>query len=229
MLAAIEEMKYFLRTAYLDSKEYVGSTIEVKFQGLCQGNGAAPTGQALISITIINAHKRKVHGGHFICPISRSGGHLAAILFVDDTDLIHIDMNQDQYVHEEHVAIQESIVNWGRLLISTGGSLKPIKFFYHMISFVWSSDRRWKYESNEEDEEHDIAVPMTDGSLVTIEHVAVGKSKETFGVHTCPSEGNKGALKAMQDKAQGWVDKAKNRKLKRRSVWFLLENSFGLR
>ena len=42
MLTAIEEMKYFLRTAYGDSKEYVGSTIEVKFQGLCQGNGADP-------------------------------------------------------------------------------------------------------------------------------------------------------------------------------------------
>ena len=30
----------------------------------------------------------------------------------------------------------------------------------------------------------------------------------------------------MQDKAQGWVDKAKNGKLKRRSVWFLLEKQF---
>ena len=57
-----------------------------------------------------------------------------------------------------------------------------------MISFVWSSDSRWKYESNEEDEELDIAVPIPDGSSVPIEHVAVGKSKETLGVHTCLSE-----------------------------------------
>ena len=71
MLTAIEEMKYFLRTAYRDSKEYVGSAIEVKFQGICQGNGAAPAGWSVISITIINYHKRKVHGGHFICPVSR--------------------------------------------------------------------------------------------------------------------------------------------------------------
>ena len=67
---------------------------------------------------------------------------------------------------------------------------------------------------------------MPDGYLVTIKHVAVGKSKETLGVHTCPSGGNKGALKAMQDKAQGWVDNAKNGKLNRRSVWFLLEKLF---
>ena len=42
---------------------------------------------------------------------------------------------------------------------------------------------------------------MPDGYLVTIEHVAVGKSKETLGVHTCPSGENNGALKAMQGKA----------------------------
>ena len=74
MLTEIEEMKYCLRTAYGDFKEYVGSTIEVKFQGLCQGNGAAPEGWAVISITIIYAHKKKGHGGHFICPISRREG-----------------------------------------------------------------------------------------------------------------------------------------------------------
>ena len=133
MLTAIEEMKYFLSTAYGYSKECVGSTIEVKFQWIWQGNGPAPSGWAVISITIINAHQRKGHGRHLICPISRREGHLAAILFVDDTDLIHIDMNQDQYVHEAHAAMQESIGNWGRLLIATGGSLKLIKCFYHMI------------------------------------------------------------------------------------------------
>ena len=63
MLTEIEEMKYFLRTAYGDSKEYVGSTIGVKFQGICQGNGAATSGWAVISITIINSHRRKGHMG----------------------------------------------------------------------------------------------------------------------------------------------------------------------
>ena len=66
-------------------------------------------------------------GGGFLCQITRMEGHLSAILFVDDTDLIHIDMDQDQSVHESHTALQKSIVNWGRLLIATGGSLKPIK------------------------------------------------------------------------------------------------------
>ena len=81
-------MKYFIWTAYGDSKNLVGSTMEINFQGLCQGSGAAPAGWAVISITILYAHKRKVHGGHFVGPISNLTGHLADLLFVDDTDLI---------------------------------------------------------------------------------------------------------------------------------------------
>ena len=86
-------------------------------------------------------------------------------------------MNQDQSVHEAHSAMQESIVNWVRLLIATGGSLKPIKCFYHMILFVLSLYGRCKYELNKEDEKLDIAVPIPDGYLVTIEYVAVRKYK----------------------------------------------------
>ena len=99
----------------------------------------------MIFITIINAHKRKGHGGHFLCPITRREGHLSSIIFVDNIDLIHIDMDKDQSVHEAKTVMKESIVNWGRLLIATGGSLKPIKCFYHMISFVWIPDSRWRY------------------------------------------------------------------------------------
>ena len=123
MLTAIEEMKFFLRTAYGDSKMCARSTIEVKFQGLCQGNGAAPAGWAVISITILQAHKRKGHGAHFKCPISNKEGHLASILFVDDCDLLHLDMRAEQTVQEAHASMQESITNWGKLLMmATGGA-----------------------------------------------------------------------------------------------------------
>ena len=53
---------------------------------------------------------------------------------------------------------------------------------------------------------------MPDGCLVGIEHVADGKSNDTLEVRTFPSGGNIGALEAMKDKAQGWVNKVKKRK-----------------
>ena len=59
MLTAIEEMKYYLRTTYGDSNNFRGHKISVKFQGLCQENGAGPAGWAVISITILGAHLKK--------------------------------------------------------------------------------------------------------------------------------------------------------------------------
>ena len=44
ILIAIEEMKYFLWTAYGDLKNISGGTIELNFQVLCQVSGAAPAG-----------------------------------------------------------------------------------------------------------------------------------------------------------------------------------------
>jgi hypothetical protein len=58
-------------------------------------------------------------------------------VFVDDTDLEHFNMTKLQMVEEVHVNVQESILNWGKLLLATGGALKPANCFYHLISFVW--------------------------------------------------------------------------------------------
>jgi hypothetical protein len=53
-----------------------GSTIEVKTQGLGQGNGASLAGWCIISIMILWAHGAKGHGAHFIAPMS----HIAVCL-----------------------------------------------------------------------------------------------------------------------------------------------------
>ena len=196
----------------------------MKFQGLCQGNGAAPAGWPVISITILMAYKEKGHGAHFVCPISDLTGNLAAILFVDDTDIVHMDLRSDESVAEAHASLQDSINNWGQLLIATGGTFKPPKCFYHLISYDWKANGSWKYAANELNEELDIAVPMPDGACVPIEHLSVDTARETLGVFTCPSGQAKAQIKSMNDKAQGWLDRAKEGKLRRRDVWFLLEH-----
>ena len=70
MLEAIQNMKCFLWTAFGDSKDCLGLTIELKTQGLRQGNTAAPGRWAVIAITVIRAHKRRCHGAKFIAPSS---------------------------------------------------------------------------------------------------------------------------------------------------------------
>ena len=106
-----------------------------------------------MSIAILNTHKRKGHGAKFLCPISQTQSNLAAVLFVDNTDVIHLDMTGKEYALEALYGLQQSVTSWGRLLIATGGELKPAKCFYHLISFRWKKDGSWVYEDNKENEE----------------------------------------------------------------------------
>jgi hypothetical protein len=85
---------------------------------------------------ILRAHGAKGHGAQFIAPMSHVKWSLLAILCVDDTDLLHLNMERDELVQEVHVALQWSIENWGRLLVATGGSLKPDKCFFHLLDFA---------------------------------------------------------------------------------------------
>jgi hypothetical protein len=116
-------MRFYLRTGFGDSIAYASSMRGKKTQGMCQGNGAAPAGWTVTSITMIEAHKRKGHGVHLKCPITAKHIHLVGTLFVDDTDLEHFNMKKIETVTEAHEALQRSIHNWGKLLIATGGAL----------------------------------------------------------------------------------------------------------
>ena len=130
MLETIQEMKFFLRMAFGDSREFAGSAIEAKTQGLGQGNGASLAGWCVISIMILRAHGARGHGAHFIAPLSQVSSSLSAILYVDGTDRLHLDMDGNETVVEVHAALQRAIDNWGKLLIATGGTVKPDKCFF---------------------------------------------------------------------------------------------------
>jgi hypothetical protein len=226
MLSTIQDMKFFLCTGFGDSKAYAGSTDGKKTQGLCQGNGAAPAGWTVTSIAMLKAHKRKGHGVQLSCPITKRTIHLAGTLFVDDTDLEHFDMTKVKTVLEAHAALQNSICNWGRLLIATGGALKLAKCFYHLILFSWNPDGTWQYESNDRQSDLKIMVPLEDGTLATIEHLLVTAPTKTLGQMTCPTGCSDGAIAQMQEKAKGWVAKAKKSKLHKGHLNFLLDKQF---
>ena len=55
---------------------------------------------------------------------------------------------------------------------------------------------------------------MPDGIMVPIEHLSVDTAKEILGVYTCPSGKVKAQIKAMQQKTQDWIDRAKEGKMR---------------
>jgi hypothetical protein len=128
-------MQFFLRTGFGDSTVSAGATGDAKTQGMCQGNGAASAAWTVMSITIINAHKRKGHGFPITTPISKIDLHLAGLLFVDGMDLKHLDTRKTKTALEAMSALQNAVINWGHLLVASGGMLKPAKCFYYLILF----------------------------------------------------------------------------------------------
>jgi len=226
MLTTIQEMKFFLRTGFGDSKDFASSTLSIKTQGLCQGNGASPAGWAVVSICIISAHKKKGHGALFICPITKLKSHLAGIIYVDDTDLVHFCMDEDQGKEESFYFLQEANTNWGKLLLASGGVLKPIKCFYHLISFEWKADISWVYENNKESDEFQAVVPLADGSVGEIQHLGIDMPIKPLGSMTCPSGCSEGSIAYMQTKGRAWKDMIKTGNLSRRNVWFMLDKQF---
>ncbi len=122
---------------------------------------------------------------------------------MDDTDVEHLNMNQSETVTEAHAALQESINNWGRLLIATGGALKPEKCFYHVICFMWNQDRSWRYASNDTRGDLGIVAPLADGSHLPIEHLPVSTPTKTLELMKCPTGCSLGAT-CMDRQGQRW-------------------------
>jgi hypothetical protein len=175
---------------------------------------------------MIQAHQQKGHGVHLTCPITKKEMHLVGTLFVDDTDLEHFNITKSETAMEAHEEMQNNILNWGCILIATGGALKPAKYFYHLISFSWKPDGSWRYNQNEKKPELSIMVPLSDGSHAPIEHLAVTVPTKTLGSMTCPTGCSNGAIAMMVEKAQGWIERARSGKLHKRNLWFLLDKQF---
>jgi hypothetical protein len=104
-------MKFFLHMGYGNSTVFAGATGDIKTQGLCQGNGAAPAGWLTTNITMIRAHNRNNNGVHLSNPITEGNTHVLGMIYVDDTNLEHFDTRRTETVEEAHTKFQESITN----------------------------------------------------------------------------------------------------------------------
>ncbi len=217
---------FFLHTAFGDSKSAAGIRIEITTQCLCQGRVAAFAGWAVVSIIILRVHTKQGHSTTFRCPILGTRSALVAILYMDDTDMIHLQMDTIETIEEAHRSLQDSVSSWDNLLIAMGGLLKPAKCFYHLILFVWKPGGTWAYAANKHREEFQIWVPQPDNPMAAIVHLGVDEASKTLASMTCPSGDLAKALMRILDKAQAWIDDSKNSKLSRRYLWFLVHRQF---
>ena len=105
-------------------------------------------------------------------------------------------------VHQAHANLQDGIINWGNLLITTGGALKPSKCSYYLILFWWKPNGAWIYADNVGNDDFSISVPLADRSLAEIEQLPVTTAVKMLESMTCLAGLTKTSLEQMQSQGQ---------------------------
>ena len=82
-------MHYCLRTGFGESKEMYGGKESDPFQGYGQGNCASSPGFSALSALVVNAYRRMGHGAKLTSAYTCHMFILVAVMYVDDTDLLH--------------------------------------------------------------------------------------------------------------------------------------------
>ncbi len=90
MLYVLKTMTWYLKTAFGQSKISFGGTALDPYMGLGQGNGVAPPGFLAVCTLMINVYRNFGHEVTFIGAWAQDAFTLAAVLFVDDSDLFHM-------------------------------------------------------------------------------------------------------------------------------------------
>ena len=146
---------------------------------------------------------------------------LVAIIYVDDTDLIHwakfYGMTDNEFISE----VQKGVTDWGKLVQASGGSLKQSKSFWYLLS--WKFVRgvpTLKTQANLPDT--CLLIPQPDGSSSPIDRCDNFETKKTLGVWNNPLNDYKASLKELKDIGLEWVDSLRARPLEKRDTWLSL-------
>ena len=143
-------MQYFIKSGFgIANTPSFGGTISSPLMGLGQGSGAAPMGMRCIVSLVDMSYKRLGHGMKTQMSISERIFILAAIIYVDDTDLLHwasrYGISDEEFIED----IQSATFDWGMLAQSTGGAIKPPKSFWYLLSWKFERGRPMLKEPHE--------------------------------------------------------------------------------
>jgi hypothetical protein len=115
-----EDDAFFLRTGFGESKQSNGGTHEQRLAGYGQGNAASGPGFTALSSLIVKAYLHEGHGAQIYSSYYKRLLLLAAVMYVDDTDLIHWSRIPGSTPEELIAAAQTATYAWGGLAIATG-------------------------------------------------------------------------------------------------------------
>jgi hypothetical protein len=144
-----------------------------------------PPGLLAICTLMINIYRNLGHGVAFIGAWAQDAFPLAVVLYIDDSDLIHMAIGTP--LEEEFLQLVQNATNdWAELVHLTGGLLKPQKCFWYMLGWVWKKGKaclKTLYELPQDP----LYIPQQDGTRVPIRLKAISDPEKKLGVYTCPT------------------------------------------
>ncbi|KAL7502290.1 hypothetical protein ACHAXN_001984 [Cyclotella atomus] len=223
MLKTMQLMQYFVKSGFgvADTPSFEGTPLAL-LMGLGQGSGAAPMGMRGVVTLAVNSYKTLGHGMTATMSRSQRIVLLAAIIYVDDTDLLHwgefYGISDTTFLSR----IQRAINDWGKLLQATGGSIKRAKSFYYVMSWKFIKGKP-TLKSIPELHADQLTIPQPDGTSVPIPACPNDHSAKTLGTWNNPLNDGVAPLAALREKGLEWVDQLEARPLERSLTWLSLK------
>ena len=180
-LLTLQTMRFWLRTAFGDADESFGGTPDDPFYGISQGGGNAPPSYTATSSVAVVAYKTKNYQPRLRSAITLTVWTLAAILYVDDTDQLHL-ADDEQSAEDFMLKIQDAITFWGMIVLATGGYLKQSKCqvavnVFRFVNGVATSTPLSRLPK------HQFTIPQKNDTTADIPTVDADAYTKSLGVH----------------------------------------------
>jgi hypothetical protein len=205
-LSVLQTMTFYLRTGYGISQQGYGGNPDDPTFGLGQGNGAAPPAFSTVSALMIEAYKRLGHASQFSGAWSGFLFLLAAIIYVDDADLLIIARRRDMSLDDFFEQTQSSVMDWGLIVEATGGYIKAVKGFWYMMAWKWHKGVP-SLRSLRELPRYELMIPQKLSPPIPISMKDVTHCEETLGVYSCPAGDFSYHIECKMEKGRLWVER----------------------
>jgi len=231
LLTSMATMQYVLKTGFGESTDSYGGTSSSPNSGLGQGSGASPPAFLALSSLIVNAYRRMGHGARIRSSYLSWLFILAAVMYVDDTDLLHWPSSPYNYPEELVAHIQQAATDYTNLAQASGGILKDSKCSIYFLDYKFVQGRArlkslgdlpepvWYILVGDKLCPSHITIPQPVGPDAPIVTHDVTTALKMLGVHFSPAGNSLTHVEHMVQKGLDWVDCLLSKPLPRRDAW----------
>jgi hypothetical protein len=176
-----------------------------------------------MSLLIVNAYLRAGYSAWIYSSYYKQLLILAAVMYVDDTNLVHWSSMPSCTPTELIAATQTATSAWGGLAIATGAAMKPEKCHAYFLSYWY--DCRWAklrtvkalpdsiapitLPSGKTAPSH-LRVPLPNGMSAPIPTLQNEHASLMLGIYFVPTSGGSTHIQEMAKKGYAWSDRIRS-------------------